>query len=71
MVASVASSGVREASKRARLARNVGASCGAAFDSAAAMAAATVGTRGMSYQRWGLGSLPPTWSTEAATTILG
>ncbi len=35
------------------------------------MAAATAGTCGMSYQRWGLGSLPPTWSTEAATTILG
>ena len=35
------------------------------------MAAATVGTRGMSYQRWGLGSLPVMWSTVAALTIRG
>ena len=46
-------------------------SCGAAFSSAAAMAAATVGTRGMSYQRCGLGSLPVTWSTVAALTMRG
>ena len=53
------------------MAWNADASCGAAFASAAVMAAATAGTRGMSYQRCGLGSLPVTWSTEAATTILG
>ncbi len=44
---------------------------GAALARAAVMAVATAGTRGMSYQRCGLGSLPPTWSTDAAVTTLG
>src|SRR6202522_1964988 len=71
MVASVASSGARDASKVARLLLKVGASPGAAFSSAPAIAAATVGTRGMSYQRCGLGSLPVMWSTVAAVTPRG
>ena len=65
MAASSAFSGASEASKRSRLRRKVAESFGSALVSAAEMAAATLGTSGMSYQRWGLGSLPVTWRTWA------
>ena len=71
MVASVASRGASEASNAARFRAKGAASCGAALASAPSMAAATMGTRGRSYQRWGLGSDPVTWSTDAASTRRG
>ncbi len=71
MAASSAFSGSSEVSKRSRLRRKVAESLGSALVRAAEMAAATLGTSGMSYQRWGLGSLPVTWRTWAALTTVG
>ena len=69
MAASSAFSGANEASKRSRLRRKMDESFGSALVRAAEMAAATLGTSGMSYQRWGLGSLPVTWRTWPALTM--